>query len=63
MIKGDKFFRIFQERENVDRLLDRLEEISIKGIEGKKDTQKEKGKQKNISTKKEKKGWRKYLPL
>jgi hypothetical protein len=63
MIKGDKFFRIFQEKENVDRLLDRLEEISIKGIENKKDNQKQEENQKNISNKKEKKGWRKYLPF
>ena len=62
MIKGDKFLRIFQERENVDRLIDRLEEISIKGLDDKKDDQKQKD-QEIVSNKKEKKGWRKYLPF
>ena len=62
MVKGDKFLRIFQERENVDRLIDRLEEISIKGLDDKKDDQKQKD-QEIVSNKKEKKGWRKYLPF
>jgi hypothetical protein len=60
MIKGDKFFRIFQEKENVDRLIDRLEEISIKGLEPKEKNQNIESSSEKVSVKK---GWRKYLPF
>ncbi|MBD3207769.1 hypothetical protein GF319_15675 [Candidatus Bathyarchaeota archaeon] len=63
MVKGDKFFRIFQEKENVDKLIDRLEEISIKGIEPKVNDQRKVSTNEISHGKKEKKGWRKYLPF
>lgn len=58
--KGDKFFRIFQERKNVDRLIDRLEEISIKGVE--ENVQKTQEDEKKPD-REERKGWRKFIPF
>jgi len=62
--KGDKFFKIFQKRGNVEKLIERLEEISETGLinEGK-----EKGgegeKEVETKAKEEKKGWRRFLPF
>lgn len=62
--KGDKFFKIFQKRGNVEKLIKRLEEISETGLinEGK-----EKGgegeKEVETKAKEEKKGWRRFLPF
>jgi len=62
--KGDKFFKVFQKRDNLEKLIKRLEELSEKGLinEGK-----EKGsegeKEGEIKAREEKKGWRRFLPF
>ena len=58
IVKGDKFFRTFQEHENVEKLIQRLEDMAAHGIEPKE--KKEETEEKPIQ---EKKGWRKYLPF
>jgi len=68
IIKGDKFFRIFQEHENVEKLIQRLEDIAAHGIKpGEKETetieQNEGEKEGEDKPVQEKKGWRKYLPF
>jgi hypothetical protein len=68
IIKGDKFFRIFQEHENVEKLIQRLEDIAAHGIKpSEKETgtieQKEGEKEGEEKPVQEKKGWRKYLPF
>jgi len=68
IIKGDKFFRIFQEHENVEKLIQRLEDIAAHGIKpsGKETEtidQKEGEKEGEEKPVQEKKGWRKYLPF
>jgi len=62
--KGDKFFKVFQKRDNLEKLIKRLEELSENGLinEGK-----EKGgegeKERETKAREEKKGWRRYLPF
>lgn len=67
IVKGDKFFRIYQEHENVEKLIQRLEDIAAHGIEPKENTIKEERKEGEEETEdkpiQEKKGWRKYLPF
>ncbi|MFH2110119.1 MAG: hypothetical protein ABIJ47_02540 [Candidatus Bathyarchaeota archaeon] len=62
--KGDKFFKVFQKRDNLEKLIKRLEELSEKGLinegkgegsEGEKDVE--------TKAKEEKKGWRRFLPF
>ena len=72
IIKGDKAFQTFQEHENVEKLIQRLEDIAAHGIkpkEKKTETIEQKeGNQEGEGEKEgkpvqEKKGWRKYLPF
>ena len=68
IVKGDKFFRIFQEHENVEKLIQRLEDIAAHGIKPKEkktetEEQKEVEEEKEEKPVHEKKGWRKYLPF
>jgi hypothetical protein len=72
IVKGDKFFRIYQEHENVEKLIQRLENIAAHGIKPQKKKtetieQKEGGKEGEEEEEEkpvqEKKGWRKYLPF
>jgi hypothetical protein len=72
IVKGDKFFRIFQEHENVEKLIQRLEDIAAHGIKPKekktetgeqKEGLEEGGEEKEEKPVQEKKGWRKYLPF
>jgi hypothetical protein len=72
IVKGDKFFRIFQEHENVEKLIQRLEDIAAHGIKPKekktetgeqKEGLKEWEEEKEEKPVQEKKGWRKYLPF
>jgi hypothetical protein len=66
IVKGDKLFRTFQEHENVEKLILRLEEIAAHGIkpkEKKTETEEQNEGQKEGVEEKEKKGWRKYLPF
>lgn len=59
-IRSEKVLRIFQESKNVERLIQRLEEIASKGLEPDKEKTKD---TKAVINTKEKKGWRKYLPF
>ena len=68
IIKGDKFFRVFQEDKNVEKLIRRLEEIAAHGLEpSEKKEKRTEDKESELlakeKTDKEKKGWRKYLPF
>ncbi len=68
IVKGDQFFRTFQEHENVEKLIQRLEDIAAHGIEPKEkktDTKEKKEDEEETEEKplQEKKGWRKYLPF
>ena len=67
IVKGDKFFQTFQEHENVEKLIQRLEDMAAHGIKpkekktvGVEKEEKQIEKEKEV---KEKKGWRKYLPF
>ncbi len=63
MFKGDKALRVFQEQANVERLIQRLEELAAEE-DGKVSADKEESKeQSEDEPPKEKKGWRKYLPF
>ncbi|MCW4050258.1 MAG: hypothetical protein NWE89_11055 [Candidatus Bathyarchaeota archaeon] len=64
IIKGEKVFTFFQESSNVERLIQRLEEIAANGIEPKeKELKKSVKKEEEGKTSDERKGWRKYLPF
>jgi hypothetical protein len=68
IVKGDHFFQTFQEHENVEKLIQRLEDIAAHGIEPKEkktDTKEKKEDEEETEEKpvQEKKGWRKYLPF
>jgi hypothetical protein len=66
-IKGDKAMRVFEKDENVEKLIQRLEDMAVNGAEIKQDDEQEKEesveaeKEKNIDE--GKKGWRKHLPF
>jgi hypothetical protein len=62
--KGDRFFKVFQKHENVERLIKRLEELSEKGprdVAREQPTVEQGGKA--GTGQEERKGWRKYLPF
>jgi len=62
--KGDRFFKVFQKHENVERLIKRLEELSEKGPRDVAREQPSGGQDgKAGASLEEKKGWRKYLPF
>jgi len=67
---SEKFFLVFEKRENIEKLLQRLEQLSQEDTDRKK-AEKEAAKQAKadaaaageIPPTEEKKGWRKYLPF
>jgi hypothetical protein len=62
--KGEKAFRVFQEHENVEKLIQRLEYLATNGLEGEHKVKDESTSQEeDEAPKEEKKGWRKYLPF
>ena len=68
MVKGDRLFKVFQEERNVERLIQKLEDITAHGIKPiEKKEEKSEKKDIKIETEdekvKEKKGWRRYLPF
>lgn len=63
-MKGEKAFRVFQEHENVEKLIKRLEDLAVNGLEEEHNLKEEApNKENNDSSKEVKKGWRKYLPF
>lgn len=62
--KGDKFFKVFQKRTNLEKLIKRLEDLSEKGlINERKEKVGEGEKERETKAREEKKGWRRYLPF
>ncbi len=71
-VTSEKFFLVFEKRENIERLLKRLEELSQEDEDKKraeKEARKKAEQEKAQATEggaqpqEEKKGWRKYLPF
>ena len=64
MVKGDKAMRVFEDPENVEQLIQRLEDIAVNGLESEQEIKQEPDYQeKKEAPEEEKKGWRKYLPF
>ena len=64
MMKGDKAMRVFERDENVEKLIQRLEDMAVNGIEDEKETKEEpSNKEDDEVVTEEKKGWRRYLPF
>ena len=62
--KGDKAMRVFEEHETVERLIQRLEDLAVNGLESEQEIKQEPEYQENKEApEEEKKGWRKYLPF
>jgi len=62
MIKGDKAMRIFEEDENVEKLIKRLEQLAAEE-EGVGKKLQEESTLRSEEQPKEKRGWRRYLPF
>lgn len=64
MMKGDKAMRIFEKDENVEKLIQRLEDMAVNGVENEKETKEEpSNKEDDEVVTEEKKGWRRFLPF
>ena len=64
MMKGDKAMRVLERDENVEKLIQRLEDMAVNGIEDEKETKEEpSNKEDDEVVTEEKKGWRRYLPF
>lgn len=65
MLKGEKAFRVFEEQQNVEKLIQRLEDLALNGLENEEEAIKEEtiASNENDSKKDEKKGWRRLLPF
>ena len=64
MVKGDKAMRIFEDTQNVERLIKRLEDLAVNGLDAKQEIKQEPEYQEDKEAlEEENKGWRKYLPF
>jgi hypothetical protein len=64
MVKGDKALRVFEDNHNVERLIQRLEDLAVNGLKPEEEIKDESKSQGNKETQgEEKKGWRRYLPF
>lgn len=64
MIEGDKATRVFEKDKNVEKLIVRLEELAVNGLDTEQEKKSEPEHQINKeSPKEEKKGWRRFLPF
>jgi hypothetical protein len=64
MMKGDKAMRILEKDENVEKLIQRLEDMAVNGVENEKETKEESSNKKDEEVvTEEKKGWRRFLPF
>ena len=64
MVKGDKAMRIFEDTQNVERLIKRLEDLAVNGLESEQEIKQEPEYQEDKEAlEEENKGWRKYLPF
>ena len=63
-VKGDKAIRVFEDTRNVERLIQRLEDLAVNGLESEQEIQQEPECQEDKEAPEdEKKGWRRYLPF
>ena len=65
MLKGEKALRVFEETQNVEKLIQRLEDLAINGLNEKEEETKGETSSPAVdeSKKDEKKGWRRLLPF
>jgi len=66
MLKGEKVFKVFEEQENVEKLIQRLEDLALNGLENEEEeaTKEETSSSPEAESEKdEKKGWRRLLPF
>jgi len=61
--KGDKFFKVFQKHENLERLIKRLEELSGEPAKKAGGEPEKKGREGQGGAGGERKGWRRYIPF
>ena len=63
-VKGDKALRVFEDTQNVERLIQRLEDLAVNGLKSEQEIKQEPECQEDKEApEEEKKGWRKYLPF
>ena len=63
-VKGDKAMRVFEDTRNVERLIQRLEDLAVNGLDSEQEIKQEPEYQENKEAlEDENKGWRKYLPF
>ena len=64
MMKGDKAMRVFERDENVEKLIQRLEDMAVNGVDNEKETKEEpSNKEDEEAVTEEKKGWRRLIPF
>lgn len=64
MMKGDKAMRVLERDENVEKLIQRLEDMAVNGVDNEKETKEEpSNKEDEEAVTKEKKGWRRLIPF
>ena len=63
-VKGDKAIRVFEDTRNVERLIQRLEDLAVNSLDSEQEIKQEPEYQENKEApEEENKGWRKYLPF
>lgn len=64
MMKGDKAMRVLERDENVEKLIQRLEDMAVNGVDNEKETKEEpSNKEDEEVVTEEKKGWRRLIPF
>ena len=64
MMKGDKTMRVFEKDENVEKLIQRLEDMAVNGVENEPIEKEEPSNSEEVKeVTEEKKGWRRFLPF
>ena len=64
MMKGDKAMRVLERDENVEKLIQRLEDMAVNGVDNEKETKEEpSNKEDEEAVTEEKKGWRRLIPF
>lgn len=63
MTKSDHVLRILEDKENVEKLIQKLEDVAVHGIQTDKSATEESQKDEKGTTEKGKKGWRRLLPF
>ncbi len=64
MMKGDKTMRVFEKDGNVEKLIQRLENMAVNGVENENIVKEEPSNSEDVTeVTEEKKGWRRFLPF